>query len=642
MLSKSTRRMNSKGLGHDRGEEIRSCHVPAGVYSSWVSAKTAAIAAFGEIGSMGVVGLYGGVRLVVLTALFLHSPAFAADLFVNNQDALCLAQAPCFSSIQEAIDQALPGDHIQIQPGVYPERLHIRKKNNFVGADDMNRIVIGRAEGAPVDSVVLTAKNSREGCRTAIEISNSGYITIRGLVITGFRGPAVRLRGGRKPNAAIQIERNRIFDNGRQGCSGGIVIEKGNPDTLVVNNLIYANGGSGIELSGKGGPHSLVQNTLHGNGKNGVTLSQNQTVVLANNAITGNGVAKQDRNRRNKRGGYGVLRKVSRDARDSRISMLNNLLCDNLAGEVAGPVFVGNHANNLTPTGTEEVGVLASPECVSPGGVYQNMEGVDGLSGTLDDDFALTRPGGQGLPSPAIDRGIDLGTLGLPIASDPPLVADFLAADVRPIQRDINRPLDFDIGALELPCACDSCASCEIKISDDGTSADSCTLTFDPATQCCNRLTGAISEKRLGEAFDSCPDTRSQRPDFDPEGNADGCSAVPDQLLLCPEVRLGCDEDANEENCPEGINLPCNRHDFCYQTCGATKDDCDLRFFDDILQVCDNMTAAQKVLCYDDCVATAAIYFDGVALGGGESYRNGQNRSCQCCRDVFFAPEPQP
>jgi group XII secretory phospholipase A2 precursor (PLA2G12)/parallel beta helix pectate lyase-like protein len=574
--------------------------------------------------------------------LVLSTSSFAADLFVDNQDPACLGQEPCFSSIQEAIDRSLPGDAIRIQAGVYGERLSLRGKAG---------IAVGPAEGVPVGGVTLDGRRLGGGCGlAAIEIVDSRSITLRGLVITGFSGPAIQLRGGPQDNRAIRIERNRIFANGGRQCGGGIVIEKGNPDTLVVNNLIYANGRTGIELAGEpgrgrgvpeetrerarargrkeglrvGGPHHLIQNTVHGNGAHGIAVSQGQRTVLANNAVTGNG-------------GFGVFRDGSRDTRLSEISLRNNLLCGNASGEVEGPVFVGVHEGNLTPTGAEASGVLAAPECLSPGGVYERVEGTDGRAGSSDDDFQLTGPRGDGLPSPAIDRGVDPRTLGLHTTLDPLLESDYLAPDVRPIQRDVKRPLDFDIGALELPCGCsENCERCEIEVRDDGSSVDRCTRTYDAATECCNRITGEVSSKELGQAYDVCPDTRTARTGFDPEGSSDGCSAVPDRpLLLCPNVRFGCSEDDGEANCPEGIDLPCNRHDFCYQTCGRTQAECDLEFRDEMIAVCNNMTAAEKLVCYDDCLLRAAAYFDGVVIGGGSSYVNGQNRGCQCCQDVF-------
>ena len=598
-------------------------------------------------------------QLVLATTILASSSALAGDLFVNNDDPTCLGEAPCFSTIQEAVDRAVPGDQVRIQPGVYTERLVIRGKN-YARSTPGERIVIGRDEAAPVDSVVLDGRGLGGGCAVAaIEINDSAAITLRGLVITGFAGPSIELRGGPHDNRAIHIERNRIFDNGRGHCSGGVVIEKGNPDTLVVNNLIYANRGSGIELSAvpgrgrgapeetrervrngrgiaqglrTGGPHYLIQNTIHGNGVHGIAIALGQRAILANNAVTGNG----DR----PRGGFGIYREEARDPRASEISLLNNLLCGNAAGEAGGSVFVGENLDNLTPTGDEAPGLVASPECLEPGGVYSDVEGADDRAGTLDDDFALTGPREDGLPSPAIDRGVDPRTLGLDVSLDPQLLADYLAPGVRPVQRDIKRPLDFDIGALELAaCECaENCEECEIVVNEDGSSVDRCARTYSPATECCNRITGEVSERELGHAYEVCPETRTAIPGFDEKGSSDGCSASPDHpLVLCPDVRFGCDFDGGEENCPAGIDLPCNGHDYCYQTCGRTKSECDLEFNDRMIAVCNNMTVAQKLLCYDDCVLAAAAYFDGVALvpAAEDAYVNGQNRGCQCCQNVF-------
>ena len=591
------------------------------------------------------------MRLSFSAALLLSSTSFAADVFV---DPTCDGSDSCFATIQAAIDAADAGDDVRIRPGTYAERLTIRGKNN---------ITIGPAEDAPIDGVILDGKRlGGGGCNTpAIDLTDSGGVTFRRLVITGFRGPAIRLDGGPRENRSIRIERNRIFDNGGNNCNGGIVIEKGSPDTLVVNNLIYANGGNGIDVAkgpgrGRGvpestrdrratirgraeglrlgGPHFLIQNTIHGNGGHGIALSQGQRVILANNAVTSNG----------RREGYGIFREGARDSRDSTISVRNNLICGNAQGEVSGPVLVGDHVDNLTPTGAEATGVLASPECLSERGVYADLEGADGRGGTIDDDFVLTGARADGLPSPAIDRGLDPRTLELAVIVDPLLLADFVAPDVRPVQGDSNRPLDFDIGAHELPCDCsENCETCRITINDDGSSVSACARTYSSATQCCNRITGEVEQKEIGQAYDVCPDTRTPIPSFDPQGSSDGCSAVPDHPMpLCPFVAFGCDEDAGEENCPEGIDLPCNNHDFCYQTCGETKEACDLAFRNDMLDICNRLTGAQTA-CIPSCLAAAAAYYDGVALAppATEAYENGQNRSCQCCQDVF-PPASQP
>jgi hypothetical protein len=411
----------------------------------------------------------------------------------------------------------------------------------------------------------------------------------------------------------------------------------------VANNLIYANAGDGIDAadeprgsfaqavrgSADREPRYLVQNTIHANLGHGIVVSRVGNLLLANNAVTSNGAGE----------GFGVFRRPGprgRSLPDIRVS--NNLICDNRSGEVSEGILGQNQSGNATPTGSEAEGVSASPECQDSTGVYQNAPGSDDLAGTGDDDFALTLPRSDGPPSPAIDRGTDPRGLGLDSLLEPVLLADFSAPAVRPIQRDTNRTGDFDIGAVEIPCDChENCESCRIAIEEDGSSLDQCPGTYS-GEQCCNRITGEVTEKHEGAAYEVCPDTRSQRPGFDSGSSSDGCSAVPDHpLLLCPEVRFGCDEDSGVEGCGEGIDLPCNNHDFCYQTCGTTQALCDVAFYDDMIRVCNEMSFGQKLVCYDDCVIRAGAYFDGVAFGpfGRDAFENGQNRACQCCQNVF-------
>ena len=112
------------------------------------------------------------------------------------------------------------------------------------------------------------------------------------MTVTGAGGEAIALLGGNNENTAIHIEPNRMFGNGSSSCNGGITIARGNPDTLIVNNLISGNGRNGIAtIDADGGPHSIIEDTIHGNQWSGVNVTRNHQVVLANNAITGNGTA---------------------------------------------------------------------------------------------------------------------------------------------------------------------------------------------------------------------------------------------------------------------------------------------------------------------------------------------------------------
>ncbi len=379
--------------------------------------------------------------LLLFALLLLPAPAHAPSVtrYVSNTDPTCGGQAPCYATIQAAITAAQAGDTIQIQAGTYPEQLSISGKNNVPSATEADRIVIEAEPSALPGSVVLDPPPTQCTNGHALRLQQSKFITIRGLTITGAGGQAISLLGGTNENQAIHIERNRIFGNGSSECNGGITIARGNPGTLIVNNLIHFNGRNGITfLDADGGPHYLVSNTIHGNAWSGVNVARNHQVLLVNNIITANGTAAGSTG-----GRFGVSREGSTSPNPAGIQLLSNLLCGNRLGELDGPVLDATDAGNLTPAGTEGPGVSASPGCEISATVYANLAGLDGQLNTADDDFTLATG------SPAIDAGTDPRTLGLDPTLNALFEADYAATGARPRVGTPGGTAKFDIGALE-------------------------------------------------------------------------------------------------------------------------------------------------------------------------------------------------
>ncbi len=357
--------------------------------------------------------------------------------YVNRVDEACGGHSPCYGTIQAAVNAAQAGDTIQIQAGTYIEQVSITGKNASATSES-HRIIIGADPSAPVGSVVL--RGAVAGCTQghAIRLQKSRFITIRGLTITGAGGAAIALQGGASQNAAIRIERNRITGNGSPSCDGGITIARGNAGTLIVNNVIAANGRNGIAtIDADGGPHAVIQNTISGNGWNGVSATRAHILLLVNNAITGNGTQPSSTG-----GRFGVKREPSHAPLPLGVVLRNNLICGNRLGELEGPVLDGADGNNLTPSGTEGPGVMASPGCNDPAAVYRNWPGADHTLSTLDDD--ATPAAG----SPLIDQGLDPRTQFTPDLNEV-LEADYFAAGARPRARTAGGAPEFDIGAVE-------------------------------------------------------------------------------------------------------------------------------------------------------------------------------------------------
>ncbi len=360
-------------------------------------------------------------------------------LYVSNHDNSCNGQTPCYNSIQGAVNAAQARDTIQIQAGTYSEQLTI-SKNDFVGATEADRIIIEADPASSPDSVRVTGSAGPQCTdKFAIRLKQSKFITIRGLTITGTGAQAISLMGGNNANQGIHIEQNRIYGNGNSSCSGGITIARGNPDTLIVNNLIYGNGRNGITfIDADGGPHYIVNNTIYGNQWNGLDVARSHEVYIVNNIINQNGTLSGSTG-----GRFGIQRESSNSPSPQGIHLLNNLLCGNRLGEINGPILDTTDARNLTPQGIEGQSVSASSACQTPATVFANVNGSDGLANTADDDF---RPESS---SPVIDRGVDPRALGLNVLFNPILEADYLTYAVRPKPGVRGGSSGFDIGAFE-------------------------------------------------------------------------------------------------------------------------------------------------------------------------------------------------
>jgi hypothetical protein len=385
-------------------------------------------------------GLLSGLAPLTLVLLLPLSAQAGVTRYVNNTDITCREQGLCYSTIQAAVNAAQSGDRIVTQAGTYAERVTIQGKNNFNGATESLRIIIETDPAAPPGSVVV--RGATHGCANgeAFRFLQSRFITLRGFTIAGAGGQAISLLGGNKQNQAIHIERNRLFDNGSESCNGGITVAAGNPDTLIVNNLIYGNGRIGVAfVDADGGPHYVVNNTIDANGWNGIDAAQNHAIFVVNNVITANGSAIGSSG-----GRYGVRRESSKTPSPEGIHLLNNLICGNRLGEVNGPALDATDSANLTPTGTEGYGVSASPGCQTAATVYTNVNGRDGIALTADDDFTPAPA------SPVIDRGMDPRTLGLDALFNPIFLADFSQDAVRPAVATATGSFAFDLGAVEL------------------------------------------------------------------------------------------------------------------------------------------------------------------------------------------------
>jgi hypothetical protein len=383
------------------------------------------------------------VAICAVLSLALFRPVSAQQLgrvlYVNKTDKTCNGRSPCHPKIQAAIDVSAPGDTIRIQAGTYPEQLNIQK-NDFASAEEASRIIIEADPESAPGAVVLTGSAGPQCTnKFAIRIRRSKFVTIRGLTITGTGAEAIFMMGGANSNQGINIVENRIYGNGSSSCNGGITIARGNPETLIVNNLIHANGQNGIALiDGDGGPHYIINNTVYANQWNGVSIASGSDVFLVNNIINQNGTASGTSG-----GRFGVQVESWTAPTPERVHLLNNLVCGNRQGEIFGQALDTTDSGNLSPHGTEGSGFTPSAGCNNADGVLANLIGPDGIANTRDDDYRLLSV------SPALDSGLDTRTLGLSPLFNPILEGDYYIDLTRPRIGKRGNHAQFDIGAHE-------------------------------------------------------------------------------------------------------------------------------------------------------------------------------------------------
>lgn len=277
-----------------------------------------------------------------------------------------LIQVDSSESIQAAVDAAQPGDTVQVQSGIYHQKLNISKQIVLQGRGHplLDAGASGNAITLCADNITISgfdirttrrmgiqaisshntiANNSISGCLDGIRLDRAHFNTIanneinnntNGITLSSSNGNMIR---------NCDIRDNNINDDSDCGIfliysSGNVIGENNltnNGDTSVsfrsassntiINNTIMENDWYGISLSESSNLNLIAYNNASGNNDAGIYLDGSR-----NNHLIGNQAMD------NSKGIY-----LSYDSNDNLLE--DNYLCHNQKG-----LYLANHASNNT------------------------------------------------------------------------------------------------------------------------------------------------------------------------------------------------------------------------------------------------------------------------------------------------------
>jgi parallel beta-helix repeat protein len=233
------------------------------------------------------------LRLISCFGLFLALPALAATLVVDNDLADC-PQAS-FTSIQEAVLAANPGDKILVCPGTYVETVAVTAPRNDLRIE---------AQGAPGE-VILQAPTPTAASFAGFLLQGVSGVLIQGFTVEGFFEANILLSGGssntiRKNLARLSshhdgiqvsnssgnvIEHNVSGPNLIANACGVNVVGSGSIGNVVRHNALFQND-FGAQAAGGARDNTFFNNESHDNRLIGIrTVGPSNANLIENNHV---------------------------------------------------------------------------------------------------------------------------------------------------------------------------------------------------------------------------------------------------------------------------------------------------------------------------------------------------------------------
>jgi nitrous oxidase accessory protein NosD len=282
-----------------------------------------------------------------------HKP----DLLVDDDRVQC--PTATFTSIQDAINVANPGNLIRICPGTYREQLSINKSLRIEG--DNGAIVL------PTSMVANTSGSSGTPIAAAILVKEAANVEIAGLIVdtanNGITECSPDLIGILYQNSSGSIEHNAMRNTklsvSLNGCQSG--------DAIVVQSL--GGGTSKVRIN---------DNSVHDYQKNGITGNESGTeVTITNNVVTGLGPT------------AGAAQNGIQIGFGAKGGVLRNTVADNVWSPCVSLTNCAFNATGILVFQSDDVRVEHNTVATNQVGIFSNGQNVKIESNNISNSLVL-------------------------------------------------------------------------------------------------------------------------------------------------------------------------------------------------------------------------------------------------------------
>jgi parallel beta-helix repeat protein len=195
-----------------------------------------------------------------------------------------------YTKIQDAIDDAFPGDTIRIKSGTYRENVYIDKSGLTLLGEDKDTTIID-SKGITYELPYLNELHPDMEVQKPTVYIASPYITVSGFTISGGSGDCSRYDVAH-PCAGIEIRSGGFEEKEETNISGNIIRDNDNgilsynDNTVIVDNLITNNTEDGILL--RGSSNNIISGNTITNNYGGIAASSSDSNSIYDNTIENN------------------------------------------------------------------------------------------------------------------------------------------------------------------------------------------------------------------------------------------------------------------------------------------------------------------------------------------------------------------